>query len=72
MDGSERVLTMAVEVLLVGMMVGAIYTLVTIVYNMVYGILKLMNFAHGDVYVFGTLLCFTLPSKYHLNPFLAI
>jgi len=63
---------MFVEVLLVGVMVGAIYTLVTIGYSMVYGILKLMNFAHGDVYVFGTLLCYTLLSKYHLNPFLAI
>jgi len=41
------------DVLLVGIMVGAIYTLVTIGYSMVYSILKLMNFAHGDVYIFG-------------------
>ena len=46
---------MFIEVLIVGVMVGAIYSLVTIGYSMVYGILKLMNFAHGDVYIFGTL-----------------
>lgn len=60
------------DVLLIGIMVGAIYTLVTIGYSMVYSILKLMNFAHGDVYIFGTFICYTLLAKYNLNPFLAI
>jgi len=64
--------SMFIDVLIVGVMVGAIYTLVTIGYSMVYGMLKLMNFAHGDVYIFGTLLCYTLLAKYQLNPFLAI
>ncbi|MEA2014406.1 MAG: branched-chain amino acid ABC transporter permease [Thermodesulfobacteriota bacterium] len=63
---------MLFEVLLVGIMVGAIYTLVTIGYSMVYGMLKLMNFAHGDVYIFGTLICFTLLSRYDLNVVVAI
>jgi len=60
------------DVLLVGIMVGAIYTLVTIGYSMVYSILKLMNFAHGDVYIFGTFVCYSLLSTYHLNPIFAI
>ncbi|OGR13905.1 MAG: hypothetical protein A2097_09080 [Desulfobacula sp. GWF2_41_7] len=60
------------DVLLIGIMVGAIYTLVTIGYSMVYSILKLMNFAHGDVYIFGTFICYTLLEKYQLNPVLAI
>jgi branched-chain amino acid transport system permease protein len=64
--------SMFFDVLIVGIMVGAIYTLVTIGYSMVYGMLKLMNFAHGDVYIFGTLLCYTLLTKYQLNPLLAI
>jgi branched-chain amino acid transport system permease protein len=63
---------MLIEVLIVGVMVGAIYSLVTIGYSMVYGILKLMNFAHGDVYIFGTLLCYTLLAKFHLNPIIAV
>lgn len=60
------------DVLLIGIMVGAIYTLVTIGYSMVYSILKLMNFAHGDVYIFGTFICYTLLEKYQMNPVLAI
>jgi branched-chain amino acid transport system permease protein len=63
---------MFIDVLIVGIMVGAIYTLVTIGYSMVYGMLKLMNFAHGDVYIFGTLLCYTLLAQAHLPPLLAI
>jgi len=60
------------DVLFVGIMVGAIYTLVTIGYSMVYSILKLMNFAHGDVYMFGTFICYTLLAKYNMNPIIAI
>jgi branched-subunit amino acid ABC-type transport system permease component len=39
---------------------------------MVYSILKLMNFAHGDVYIFRTFICYTLLTKYHINPVVAI
>jgi branched-chain amino acid transport system permease protein len=63
---------MLFNVLIAGILLGAIYALVTIGYSMVYGILKLMNFAHGDVYIFGTLLCYTLLSKYHLNAVIAV
>jgi branched-chain amino acid transport system permease protein len=63
---------MFIDVLIVGIMMGAIYTLVTIGYSMVYGMLKLMNFAHGDVYIFGTLLCYTLLAQAHLPPLLGI
>ncbi len=63
---------MFIDVLIVGIMMGAIYTLVTIGYSMVYGMLKLMNFAHGDVYIFGTLLCYTLLAQFHLTPLLGI
>jgi branched-chain amino acid transport system permease protein len=60
------------DVLVVGVMVGAIYTLVTIGYSMVYGMLRLMNFAHGDVYIFGTLLTYTLLVTHHLHPLWAV
>lgn len=63
---------MLIEVLIVGVMVGAIYSLVTIGYSMVYGVLKLMNFAHGDVYIFGTLVSFTLLTKTQIHPILAV
>jgi branched-chain amino acid transport system permease protein len=54
-----------------GVSLGAIYSLITIGYSMVYGIMKLMNFAHGDVYMFGAFVSFTLFATYKMNILLA-
>jgi len=42
------------QLLLNGIAVGAIYALIALGYTMVYGILKLINFAHGDVFMLGS------------------
>ena len=39
--------------LVAGITHGAVYALIALGYSMVYGILKLLNFAHGDVYMIG-------------------
>ncbi len=44
--------------LLNGIAVGAIYALIALGYTMVYGILKLINFAHGDVFMLGSFVGF--------------
>jgi branched-chain amino acid transport system permease protein len=36
-----------------GVTLGSVYALIALGYSMVYGILKLLNFAHGDVYMMG-------------------
>jgi len=36
-----------------GLVLGSVYALIALGYTMVYGILKLLNFAHGDVYMIG-------------------
>jgi branched-chain amino acid transport system permease protein len=36
-----------------GLFVGSFYALVALGYSMVYGIIKLLNFAHGDIYMLG-------------------
>src|SRR5947207_7265594 len=41
------------QVLLIGVTTGAIYALVALGYTLVYGILELINFAHGDVFMLG-------------------
>src|SRR5688572_26080270 len=38
-----------------GLSVGAIYALIAVGYTMVYGILKLINFAHGEVFMVGAM-----------------
>jgi branched-chain amino acid transport system permease protein len=44
--------------LLIGIGAGAIYALIALGYTMVYGILKLINFAHGDVFMLGSFVGF--------------
>ena len=36
-----------------GLSLGSIYALVALGYTMVYGIIRLINFAHGEIYMFG-------------------
>jgi branched-chain amino acid transport system permease protein len=36
-----------------GLTLGAVYALIALGYSMVYGVLRLLNFAHGDVYMVG-------------------
>jgi branched-chain amino acid transport system permease protein len=45
-----------VEVTLIGITVGCVYALVALGYTLVYGILELINFAHGDVFMLGGML----------------
>ena len=40
-----------------GLVLGSIYALVALGYTMVYGILELINFAHGEVTMFGAMIC---------------
>ncbi len=41
-----------------GITLGSVYALIALGYSMVYGILKLLNFAHGDVYMMGSFMGF--------------
>ena len=48
------------EITLIGVTVGAIYALVALGYTLVYGILELINFAHGDVFTWGAMVTYTV------------
>jgi branched-chain amino acid transport system permease protein len=49
-----------VSVLLLGITLGAIYALVALGYTLVYGIIELINFANGDVFMLGTMVTITV------------
>jgi branched-chain amino acid transport system permease protein len=42
-----------IQTLVNGLVTGCLYALIALGYSMVYGILKLLNFAHGDIYMVG-------------------
>jgi branched-chain amino acid transport system permease protein len=44
----------AIDLLRNGLTLGSLYALIALGYSMVYGILKLLNFAHGDIYMVGS------------------
>src|SRR4030081_347756 len=48
------------QVLLIGIANGAIIALIALGYTLVYGIIELINFAHGDVFMIGTMVSLTL------------
>ncbi len=50
-----------------GLAVGGIYALIALGYTMVYGVLKLINFAHGDLFTYGGYLGLTLLTSLLLN-----
>lgn len=43
-----------------GLIMGSFYALVALGYTMVYGIIKLLNFAHGDIFMVGAFVCFSV------------
>ena len=51
------------EYLILGITLGGIYALIAVGYTMVYGIIKLINFAHGEIFMFGAYFAFTLMSN---------
>ena len=48
--------------ILAGISVGGQYALIAIGYTMVYGVLRLINFAHGDVFMFAGLMMVYMPT----------
>ncbi len=53
--------------LLNGLSLGAIYALIALGYTMVYGIVKLINFAHGDVFMVGAFTSFYAVTRFNLH-----
>ena len=57
--------------LISGLSLGAIYAIIALGYTMVYGIAKMLNFAHGDVIMVGGYIAFTCSISLGINPYIA-
>ncbi|MGL5174049.1 MAG: branched-chain amino acid ABC transporter permease [Olsenella sp.] len=55
-----------------GLQLGSIYALVALGYTMVYGIILLLNFAHGDIIMVGAYISWIVMSKLGMSPVLAV
>jgi branched-chain amino acid transport system permease protein len=56
-----------INVFLIGITTGCVYALVALGYTLVYGILELINFAHGDVFMLGGMISATLVINWSLE-----
>ena len=55
-----------------GVSLGSVYAIIALGYTMVYGIAKMLNFAHGDVIMVGAYVCFFAISGYNLPPLVGV
>ncbi|WP_317286672.1 branched-chain amino acid ABC transporter permease [Leuconostoc mesenteroides] len=65
-------MTTFIQQLINGLMLGSVYALLALGYTMVYGIIKLINFAHGDIYMLGAYFGYFFTKVLHLNFFIAL
>jgi branched-chain amino acid transport system permease protein len=54
-----------------GITLGSVYALIAVGYTMVYGVIELINFAHGEIYMMGAFLSFTMVTRFGINLWLA-
>lgn len=55
-----------------GISLGSIYAIIALGYTMVYGIAKMLNFAHGDVIMVGAYISFCATSYWGMSPFMSV
>lgn len=55
-----------------GLGLGSVYAIIALGYSMVYGIAKMLNFAHGDIIMVGAFVAYFAISSYHLPVFVAV
>ena len=61
-----------IQQLVNGISLGSIYALIALGYTMVYGIIKLINFAHGDVFMLGAFIGFYAIARWDMHWILAL
>lgn len=61
-----------ISYLINGISLGSIYAIIALGYTMVYGIAKMLNFAHGDVIMIGCYVVFTMMSGMGMHPLISI
>lgn len=61
-----------ISYLINGISLGSVYAIIALGYTMVYGIAKMLNFAHGDVIMIGAYMALITMMKAGMSPILAI
>ena len=60
------------EQIINGLVLGGIYALIAVGYTMVYGIIQLINFAHGEIFMFGAYIALMLITVFGIPFWIAL
>lgn len=71
-ERKEEIMTAFLSNLINGISLGSVYAIIALGYTMVYGIAKMLNFAHGDVIMVGAYICFCCLFDLGLHPALGV
>jgi branched-chain amino acid transport system permease protein len=63
---------MIVQLIVSGLLAGAVYALLSVGLTLVFGVMRVINFAHGDLVVLGVYVAIWLSVAAHINPYLAL
>ncbi|HOV38931.1 MAG TPA: branched-chain amino acid ABC transporter permease [Spirochaetales bacterium] len=63
---------MILQAIVNGILFGSVYGMIGIGFSLVWGVMNIVNLAHGSFIMIGAYLSFTLYTVYHLDPFLSI
>lgn len=61
-----------IQQLLLGLLIGGVYVAVAIGFSLVWGVLNIVNLAHGGLVIIGAYLTWLLFSSLHVDPFLSV
>ncbi len=62
----------SLQTLLQGLLVGGVYGLIGLGLSLIFGVMRVVNFAHGDALTLGMFLALFLATRFHIDPYLGI
>jgi len=61
-----------VQSLISGILIGGVYALIGIGLTIIFGVMRVINFAHGDLLMLGMYGTYFLFTQFHVDPFVSI
>src|SRR6476619_1186829 len=69
---AARAMTHLLNVLVVGLLLGGIYSLVSIGLNLIFGVIRIVNFAQGEFVMLGMYGTFAAVTMLHMDPYVSL
>ena len=72
MPGESVDLTTVLQVIVSGVLLGAVYALLAIGLNLIFGVMRIINIAHGDLMMLGSYITYWLFTLWGVNPLVSL